>query len=504
MRGMSQRNPKPALRDYSRALAVLVALIALSPAGADPGTDTTPHGAMAMEKQVRQLDLLLPKRDVSQPPPEVNETMWKLHLPQDNGMTAARVALGYKLYFDTRLSADGTVACATCHDVSRGFTDQRSVAVGIRGQVGRRNSPTTMNAFLMQTLFLDGRSPSLEDQAKRPIVNPLEMGHADGAAAVNAIADDTEYKRLFEDAYGRAPNYEDIGRALAAFERTLVFLDAPFDVFARAQTEALSPAARDGWRLFNVKGRCVKCHWLTASNQLGTDDAFHNIGVSARHQDFESLAGRAVAALVTDGGTASVDRLALSTDLSELGRFMVTKNRADIGAFKTSQLRNIGLTAPYMHDGSMPTLWDVVDHYNKGGEANAYLDGDMVPLALTEDDITALVELMFSLTDKRFADQNQQELARQRGIAATKRPFRNEELPMRKKFPFEARPSGVPPISKPLIGPGFRIFLAQRRRDAETGTSGLDPQRLGASARGFFSDNRLTDSSRAGNRISTP
>jgi cytochrome c peroxidase len=417
----------------------LVMLTWLNPAGAQTSAGKAPHGAMPMEQQLSRIDQLLPKRDGTQAPPEIRGAIWKTFLPKDNDMTEARVALGRKLYFDPRLSADGSVACATCHDVSRGFTDQRNVSEGIRDQLGRRNAPTTMNAFLMQSQFLDGRSATLEDQAKLPIVNPIEMGHPNGDAAVKGIAGDADYKRMFQDAYGRAPNYDDVGRALAAFERTLVFLDAPFDDFARGNVEALSPAAREGWRLFNERGRCVTCHWINPSNPLGTDNRFHNIGVSARHQDFESLAGRAMAELAKDGGIDNIDQLALSTDMSELGRFMVTKNRADIGGFKTSQIRNIALTGPYMHDGSMQTLWDVVDHYNKGGEANPYLDGGIEPLALSEDEVTALVEFMVALTDKRFAAQGQEELTRQRGIASTKRPFRDEALAMRKKFPFEAR-----------------------------------------------------------------
>jgi cytochrome c peroxidase len=418
---------------------VLVTLAWLRPAGAQTGGEKGPHGAMPMEKQQAQIDQLLPKRDVTQPPPGISSVIWKTFVPKDNELTEARVALGRKLYFETRLSADGTLACATCHDVSRGFTDQRNVSEGIRDQLGRRNAPTTMNAFLMQTQFLDGRAPSLEEQAKLPIVNPIEMGQPDGAAVVKAIAADAEYKKLFQDAYGRAPNYDDIGRGIAAFERTFVFLDAPFDDFARGQVDALSPAAQEGWRLFNEKGRCITCHWINPSNPIGSDNRFHNIGVSARHQDFESLAGRALTELAKDGGVDNVDQLALSSDMSELGRFMVTKNRADIGGFKTSQLRNLALTAPYMHDGSMQTLWDVMDHYNKGGEANPYLDGGIEPLALSEDEVTAVVEFMFALTDKRFATAAQTELARQRAIATAKRPFRDEALAMRKKFPFETR-----------------------------------------------------------------
>ncbi len=425
------------------ALAAAGSLLGGAPVRAADGAVGGPlHGALPMDQQRARLDQLLPQRDVTEPPRGVDRAIFALFVPADNEMTPARVALGKKLYFDTRLSADGTVACATCHDVSRGFTDQRPVSEGIRDQLGRRNAPTTMNTFVLQTLFLDGRAPSLEAQAKLPIVNAIEMGQPDGDAAVRAIANDPDYQRMFQDAYGRLPNYEDIGRAIAAFERTLDFLDSPFDKFLAGQMDAISPQAQDGWVLFNGKARCVSCHPMNQSNPLGTDNRFHNIGVAARHQDFEKLARQALAELQKQGGLDAVDRLALSTDLSELGRFLVTKNRSDIGGFRTSQLRNIGITAPYMHDGSMQTLWDVMDHYNKGGEANPFLDGGIEPLALSEDEINAVVALMFSMTDQRFADQNQTTLDKQRATAQTQRPFRDEALAMRKVLPFEQRVMG--------------------------------------------------------------
>ena len=364
--------------------------------------------------------------------------------PQDNEINGPRVALGKKLYFDTRLSADGTVACAVCHDVSRGFTDQRNVSEGIRDQLGRRNAPTTMNTFVFQTLFLDGRAPSLEEQAKLPIVNPIEMGQPDGNAVTQAIANDPDYQRMFQDAYGRLPNYDDVGRAIAAFERTFVFLQSPFDKFLAGQADAISPQAQQGWVLYNGKARCVSCHPINQSNPVGSDNRFHNVGVSARHQDFENLARQALATLQKNDGLKAIDELALSTDLSELGRFMVTKNRSDIGGFRTLQVRNVGITGPYMHDGSMQTLWDVMDHYNKGGEANPFLDGGIEPLALSEDEIDAVVALMFSMTDQRFADQNQAMFDKQRATAQTQRPFRDEALAMRKVLPFEQRVMKLP------------------------------------------------------------
>ena len=395
------------------------------------------HGAATMEYQISELDKLLPAADPRKAPAGFDPVVWEAFIPADNALTSDRVKLGHKLYFDTRLSADGTVSCATCHDVTRGFTDQLATSEGIKNQKGRRNAPTTLNVVLLQTAFLDGRSPTLDHQARMPIVNPIEMGMPDGNAAVSAISNDAEYQAAFRKAYGRQVNYEDIGRAIAAFERTLIFVDSPFRRFLAGDETAISAEAKQGWVLFNEKGRCVACHPINTSNPLGTDNRFHNIGVSARHQDFAALAKQALSALQEDQSEQKLDELALSTDMSELGRFMVTKNRSDIGAFRTSLLLNIGITPPYMHDGSIKTLWDVMDHYNKGGEPNLFLDGGIEPLALTEAEIDQLVEFLFTLTDERFAKQNKRQFDKQREQARKERPLRDNDMALRLKLAFE-------------------------------------------------------------------
>jgi cytochrome c peroxidase len=392
-----------------------------------------------MDQQLKQLSSLVPETAGKNAPAGISSEYWKVLVPADNPMNEARIALGRRLYFETRLSKDGTVACATCHDVTRGFTDRRNTAEGIGDQIGQRNSPTTLNAAFFASQFWDGRAGKLEDQAILPIVNPIEMGQPNGAAVVASIANDPEYQKAFQAAYGRAVTYEDIGRALAAFERTLIFLDAPFDRFARGDASAISRDAQAGWALFNGKARCTACHQISSSNPTGTDSRFHNVGVSARHQDFEKLAKQGLEALKKDSSKETIDKLALQTNLSELGRFVVTRNRSDIGAFKTSQLRNVGITAPYMHDGSMATLWDVMDHYNKGGEPNPYLDGGIEPLALTEPELAQLVAFMFTLTDDRLSDQNKSEMERQQGIATQRRLFRDDNAANRKVLQFEQR-----------------------------------------------------------------
>jgi len=426
----------------------LFALLAAAPppasAAGEPGLDVPrdEHGAATAEHQEQALDKLMPETDVSKPPPGFDPVLWAAFIPDDNALTPQRVALGRKLYFDTRLSDDNSVSCATCHDVTRGFTDQRAVSEGIGGQLGKRNAPTILNSALLQTLFLDGRSPTLDHQARQPILNPVEMGMPDGAAALKAIGDDPEYQKMFKAAYGREMNYEDLGRAIGAFERTLVFMDSPFRRFLAGDDEAISAEARAGWDLFNAKGRCMTCHPMNSSNPLGTDNRFHNVGVSARHQDFEGLARQAIKLLQEDPSEQKLDELAVGTDMSELGRFMVTRNRVDTGSFRTPLILNIAITPPYMHDGSLATLWDVMDHYNKGGEANPFLDGGIEPLALSEEEIGQLVAFLFTLTDVRFAEENQRQLEHQQAVAKKARPIRDEAMASRLTIPFEQRVMG--------------------------------------------------------------
>jgi cytochrome c peroxidase len=429
------------VRPSCRAVLICLAIAVGGAQNVAAEPATAPHGAMPMQAQQQRLDQLI--TELRTPPPGIDPVAWTtIYVPAGNETTAERIALGRKLYFDTRLSKDGTLACATCHDVSRGFTDHRSVSEGIGDHLGKRSAPTTMNAALLQSQFWDGRAPSLEEQAKLPILNPIEMGHPDAASAMAAVNTDPAYQGLFLKAYGRAPNYDDLGRAIASFERTLIFLDAPFDRFAAGDRSALSAAAQRGLDLFNGKARCVSCHMINSSNPLGTDNLFHNIGVSARKQNFEALAGQAVAILRQNSDAEAIDKLALQTDMSELGRFLVSKQRQDIGSFKTEQLRNVGLTAPYMHDGSLHTLWDVMDHYNKGGETNAYLDGGIEPLDLSENEINDVVAFLFALTDKRLTAQNEAAFREQQQLAAKSRPFRDNALAHREVLPFEQRVMG--------------------------------------------------------------
>jgi cytochrome c peroxidase len=350
--------------------------------------------------------------------------------PKDNPLTAEKIELGRKLFNDKRLSSDNTVACATCHDAAKGFTDRRPTSQGIRGQIGKRNAPTVLNAMFLDSMFLDGRAPTLEAQSSLPITNPIEMGMKDNAAIVAKLSGIPEYQAEFKKVFGRPVNYKDMERAIASFERTITSSDAPIDRFVAGDRNTLSEAERRGWSLFNGKARCNACHAYNPTYPFFSDNQFHNIGIAAHRTDFGKLAASAVKA-VDSGNIEQIDRMALETEFSELGRFLVTKNRSDIGAFKTNALRDIALTGPYMHDGSLATLWDVIDHYNKGGVLNPFLDGGIQRLGLTEEEINDLVALLGNaFTSDKFQEEGKAELARQRQAAQSKRPERETEVAM--------------------------------------------------------------------------
>ncbi len=322
-------------------------------------------------------------------PPGVLEPI----IPEDNPLTIGKVELGKRLYFDKRLSADDTVSCATCHDPEKGFADGEIIAVGIKGQKGTRNSPTTLNTAFFDTQFWDGRALTLEEQAKLPLINPLEMGMLSHDAVVVKISDISEYRADFKSVFGTDNITIDyIVQAIASFERTLVSFNSPFDRFIAGEDTAISSSAMRGWELFQGKARCITCHEFNISYPFFTDNKFHNIGVAMKDKDFEKLARRA--------GSVDADPSALASKeaSSELGRYIVTREPKDIGAFKTSGLREIALTAPYMHDGSEPTLESVIEFYNKGGELNPNLDGGIRPLGLSEEEKKDLVEFMKALT----------------------------------------------------------------------------------------------------------
>lgn len=310
-------------------------------------------------------------------------------IPQDNPLTRAKVELGRLLYFDTRLSRDNTLSCASCHDPAIGWAQNTPFAEGINGQFGNRNSPTAMNRAYGKTQFWDGRAASLEEQSLGPIENPVEMGFT-VQETLERLKASEGYKLFFDKVFDGQFTPENLAKAIASFERLVLTGGSKYDYqvqaqaakalspdeieeldpevkervkkqLADAEAHALSESAERGMKLyFGDKAQCSLCH---VGNNL-SDELFYNIGVGMDKEDFDK------------------------------GRAAITSNEAETGAFKTPGLRNIHLTAPYMHDGSQKTLQEVVEYYNKGGHPNPHLDKRIKKLNLTEQEIKDLVAFM--------------------------------------------------------------------------------------------------------------
>jgi cytochrome c peroxidase len=280
-------------------------------------------------------------------------------VPADNPMTPEKVELGKQLYFDPRLSCDDTISCASCHDPKKGWSNNSQFATGVRSQVGGRSAPTIINAAYSDLQFWDGRALRLEGQALGPIQNPIEMDHKldDCVAKLNKIPG---YKQQFQKVFGTDVTAENIAKAIASFERTVVSGNAPFDKFKAGDAGALSAAAQRGMKLFFGKAHCSACH----SGPNFSDESFHNIGIG------------------------------MAAAKPDLGRYEVTKVAGDKGAFKTPTLREVARHPPYMHDGSLKTLEDVVDHYDKGGISNPQLDEEIFALKLTSDEKADLITFL--------------------------------------------------------------------------------------------------------------
>ena len=297
-------------------------------------------------------------------------------VPSDNPQSPEKVLLGKLLYFDTRLSKDSTISCATCHDPAKGWSDTGPTSAGIGGQRGGRRSPPVVNAAHSPLQFWDGRAPNLEEQAKGPIQNPIEMGNTH-EAMLRSVNDIPGYVAMFKDVFGTSPvTVDQVAQAIAAYERTVVTTDSPFDRFVRGDHSALTPEERRGLEIFNGKGHCTACHW----GGYLSDGRFHNLGVAP-------VAGQT----------------------PDEGRYAVTKNPADSGAFKTPTMRDAARRAPYLHNGSEIDLAAVVALYNRGGgPTDDRLDPLMVPLGLTPKEQRELVAFMkraLNSTNPEVADE---------------------------------------------------------------------------------------------------
>ncbi len=300
---------------------------------------------------------------------------WKLPpvpVPADNPQSRAKVKLGHMLAFDTRLSKNNSISCAGCHLPFAGGGGHTPRAFGQGGELGRW-APSWINAAYYTSLFWDGRAASLEEQTGAlpghmgPISAPGEMG-GDVDAIVKKLNAIPAYKQAFKAAFGEGATRQNIAKAIAAYERTLIARNAPFQRYVNGDKSALSPAAKRGFELFRGKAECVACH----TPPLLTDNAFHNIGVP-------------------QVGPLKEDK----------GRYAVTRNKDDIGAFKTPSLYNSASFLFFMHDGAFSTMRQVIEHYNRGGDAkNPHQDAAIEPLHLTDAEISDLIAFMESLTDE--------------------------------------------------------------------------------------------------------
>jgi cytochrome c peroxidase len=331
------------------------------------------------------------------PPIGISADVWSYFSPRDNPLTPAKVELGRQLFFDQRLSFDNSVSCATCHDPRFAFADGKKTAMGIGGRRGARNTPTILNAMFNSTLFWDGRAESLESQTHEPLINPDEMGNTSHEQVVKRLAAIPEYAAQFQKVFGGPVDIDSLGKAIAAFERTLVSANAPFDRFLAGDRNALNEAAQRGFTLFRSKARCSVCHNLNNSFPFFTDGNYRNTGVAANFSDFGALFRQATALSLEDSNT-SLSILDKRQGRPELGRFLVTRNALDIGSFRTPMLRNVELTAPYFHDGSAATLADVVRYYVRGGNENASRDWELQAVGLSELEQQDLIEFLKSLT----------------------------------------------------------------------------------------------------------
>ncbi len=323
----------------------------------------------------------------------------QIKIPSDNSMTRAKIELGRQLYFDKRLSADSTVSCADCHHPDEGYARHTQFGVGIDGQEGGRNSPVSYNRILSDAQFWDGRAGSLEEQAIGPIANPIEMGNTH-EAVVKTVEGIEGYRIQFAKIFDDGVTIENMGKAMATFERAIVSGPSPYDVYeplrsfqklnadeledldalekddpelfqiyterlAASEAQPMSESAIRGRDIFFTdKGGCTACH--IGANF--SDEKYHNLGVG------------------------------MDAEKPDLGRFEVTKDEKDRGAFKTPTTRNVALSAPYMHDGSQKTLEEVVEWYAKGGHPNPNLSKDVKKLELTDQDKADLVEFMKACT----------------------------------------------------------------------------------------------------------
>jgi cytochrome c peroxidase len=352
--------------------------------------------------------LALPQPLAPSPPPLISLPLGlpaPLPVPDDNPITREKVDLGRRLFFDRRLSPNNTMSCAMCHVPAQGFTvNELRLAVGMNGKTGRRNAPSLYNVAYQRPLFHDGREFTLEDQVISPLTNPVEMGNPSIGYVVEKVRRLPGYEEQFRAAFREGVSVATLGKALASYERTLLSGNAPFDRWYFAgEADAVGDDVKAGFAVFAGKGKCVACHTVGEDAALFADHAFHNTGVAhlqlIPEQTVEVDLG---GGLVVHMPRAQVDEVLLPPG-KDLGRYEVTLDPADLWRYRTPSLRNVALTAPYMHNGVLLTLEEVVEYYDRGGTGAEGQDARITPLNLTREEKRSLLAFLHSLTGDNVA-----------------------------------------------------------------------------------------------------
>ncbi|ORU92182.1 MAG: hypothetical protein A6F70_01890 [Cycloclasticus sp. symbiont of Bathymodiolus heckerae] len=323
-------------------------------------------------------------------------------VPSNNPITVEKIALGRKLFFDRRLSLNGTFSCAMCHVPEQGFShNELATAVGIEGRSGRRNSPTIFNVAYAKTLFHDGRDDNLEEQIWGPLLAHNEMGNPSVANVLRKIRSLSDYHGLFESTFNKPLSMETLGMAFASYQRSLNSANSPFDQWHFGHNDtAVNASVKRGFQLFKGKANCIACHNVSKNSALFTDHKLHNTGHGYQISMHQRPKKQKI--LIAPGQYIEIDS-DLFGSVSEkkpndVGLYEITEDPKDRWKYKTPTLRNVALTAPYMHDGAFKTLEEVISFYNQGGVQNIDLDHLMKPLGLNSSEKTDLLAFLNSLT----------------------------------------------------------------------------------------------------------
>ncbi len=328
--------------------------------------------------------------------------------PADNPETGDGIELGRKLFFDRRLSLNNTMSCAICHVPEMGFTNNElKTAIGFEGRSGRRNAPTLLNVAYKARLFHDGREFSLENQVWSPLLARNEMANPSVGYVLEKINKLEDYAGLFERAFGEGASIETVGKAFAQYQRTLLAADSPFDRWRYAgKADALSARQKRGFKIFTGKGGCSACHLAGESSALFTDNRWHNTGIGYREsmrKDTPRTRVQLAPGVFTEVDGEAVRGVTQQPRRNDLGLYEVTLDPADRWKYVTPTLRNVELTAPYMHNGSLLTLDEVIEFYDRGGVANQNLSPLLRPLGLTAAEKRDLRALLAALNGANVA-----------------------------------------------------------------------------------------------------